>query len=238
MSKRYVIYEILNTVTGTKYVGSTRRPDNRESSHFSKLRKNIHANSYLQNAWNKYGPEAFEFSIVKRFESEDDMRECEQEILNKYITEENWSDLYNIGINVSNYEFSEETREKLAASGKRRIGAKNPFFGKIHSDKTKEAISKAKVGTQTGSENHFFGKTHSEESKRKISEKKTGTQSGEDNPSAKLTKELVRRIHKIHRDDTGLTKVAMAKMFGVTDVSIRNVLVGKTWKAIYKEFNP
>lgn len=50
------------------------------------------------------------------------------------------------------------------------LGDKNPFFGKKHSNETKEKISNSRIGKYSGSNNPFFGKKHSEETRRKISE--------------------------------------------------------------------
>lgn len=58
----------------------------------------------------------------------------------------------------------------------------NPFWGKCHSDETKEKISKANKGKLSGESNPFFGKHHSEETRKKISEVQKVLQAGENNP--------------------------------------------------------
>lgn len=58
--------------------------------------------------------------------------------------------------------YSDETKEKIRLS---KIGEKNPFFGKSHTQESIRKISNA----QSGSNNHFFGKTHSEEFRKKSS---------------------------------------------------------------------
>lgn len=60
------IYQIKNKETGKIYIGSTKDIRKRWSQHKSKLRRGCHSNSYLQNAWNKYGEDAFEFSVLKK----------------------------------------------------------------------------------------------------------------------------------------------------------------------------
>ena len=92
-------------------------------------------------------------------------------------------------------------------------GANNPFYGRKHTEETKEKIRLANSGEKSpmygkrgkechnygrkltqehkdkivrrGSDHYFYGKTHSEETKRKISESKKGTQTLSKNPSAK-----------------------------------------------------
>jgi len=58
---------------------------------------------------------------------------------------------------------SEEAKQKLSESGKERIGEKNGFFGKTHSEEAKQKIGESSK-ERIGEKNHFFGKKHSEES--------------------------------------------------------------------------
>ena len=62
------IYQILCTPTGKVYVGSATDLRNRWKAHIDKLCKGRHHNKYLQNAWNKYGPNSFEFSVLEFIE--------------------------------------------------------------------------------------------------------------------------------------------------------------------------
>jgi len=55
------IYEILNTADGKLYIGSAVSFVSREHDHRRDLKCGKHANSRLQNAWNKYGEAAFTF---------------------------------------------------------------------------------------------------------------------------------------------------------------------------------
>ena len=60
-----VIYCIFNKVNEKRYIGSATRGRERWRSHRQLLRNKIHFSSHLQNAWNKYGEENFEFQIVE-----------------------------------------------------------------------------------------------------------------------------------------------------------------------------
>lgn len=55
------IYKIEHTNSGRVYIGSAIDLNKRWSHHKWSLRKRNHANSMLQNAWNKYGESAFKF---------------------------------------------------------------------------------------------------------------------------------------------------------------------------------
>lgn len=60
-----VIYNIKNTVNGKLYIGSSSQYTFRRRGHLSLLRRNKHHSIHLQNAWNKYGADSFEFSVIE-----------------------------------------------------------------------------------------------------------------------------------------------------------------------------
>jgi group I intron endonuclease len=113
------IYQIKNKVNGKIYIGSTNNLNKRWNNHRSKLRNGEHENSYLQQAWNKYGEDAFEFSVLE--EVNDDSR-IEREIY--YLNE---TKCYERSIG---YNFDRNPTDKS--------GSKNPFYGKKHSQETIE----------------------------------------------------------------------------------------------------
>lgn len=58
------IYQIQNLITKDLYIGSTVDFNRRKVDHFSHLRKNKHHSQYLQNSFNKWGEDVFEFDIL------------------------------------------------------------------------------------------------------------------------------------------------------------------------------
>jgi group I intron endonuclease len=58
------IYQIRCIPTGKIYIGSTVNLQSRWNRHRFNLQRGNHRNKYLQLAWNKYGKEAFEFSVL------------------------------------------------------------------------------------------------------------------------------------------------------------------------------
>ena len=60
------IYRILNRVNGKLYVGSAVEIENRWKTHLACLRGKYHINKHLENAWLKYGEEAFLFEIIEK----------------------------------------------------------------------------------------------------------------------------------------------------------------------------
>ena len=61
MKNQSGIYEILNTVNGKRYVGSSVNMGKRWGHHRNGLDSQRHNNQKLQRAWNKYGAGAFRF---------------------------------------------------------------------------------------------------------------------------------------------------------------------------------
>lgn len=104
------VYLIRNTKNDHHYIGSTKNVQARLNTHKSNLRNNKHSNSYLQNAWNKYKEESFEFVILYLTDSKEEWLKLEQ----------NWLDTINPAYNLSptakssaGSKRSEETRAKL-----------------------------------------------------------------------------------------------------------------------------
>lgn len=78
------VYIIKNLVNGKVYIGQTRNlVEDRWQLHISQLRRNKHYNHDLQKDWNKYGKDAFSFSLL----------ECvKEEVIGKY--EKMWIEAY------------------------------------------------------------------------------------------------------------------------------------------------
>ena len=163
------IYMIKNKVNGKMYIGQAIDIERRWKKHRSGLRGNDHDNKHLQNAWNKYGQENFEFSILL---------ECDESQLNNmeidYIAKLKTYDQdfgYNKTYGGSSGRPTEETKKKLSAACK---GKNHPFYGKHHSEETKKKLSETRKGKYCGKNHPLYGKHHSEESKRKMSDSHKG----------------------------------------------------------------
>lgn len=73
------IYEIRNTKNNKIYIGSSKHVGKRWKQHKYMLRENKHHSIYLQNAWNKYGEDSFDFNLIDTVERIDDLFDVEQE---------------------------------------------------------------------------------------------------------------------------------------------------------------
>lgn len=105
------VYVIRNIKNGKVYVGQTNDLKLRKRNHFSDLKANIHHNKHLQNAWNKYGEENFEFEVLE---------ECPLEKLNeveiywiKFYESYNRRFGYNFELGGNNSPQTQETRDKI-----------------------------------------------------------------------------------------------------------------------------
>ena len=59
------IYKITNKLTQDFYIGSSTHIKYRWWRHITFLNKKSHWNPFIQNSWNKYGRNAFEFSVLE-----------------------------------------------------------------------------------------------------------------------------------------------------------------------------
>ena len=86
MSKERIcgIYKIVNELNNKMYIGQSINIYERWRHHKIQLRHDKHHNSHLQNAWNKYGEQNFQFVIIE---------ECSESVLDVreiyYITKYN-----------------------------------------------------------------------------------------------------------------------------------------------------
>jgi Uri superfamily endonuclease len=68
MNTTAFIYGIRNVVDNKLYIGSTKSFKRRKYEHFNLLRRNKHANQYLQRSFNKYGEDSFHMFLIEECE--------------------------------------------------------------------------------------------------------------------------------------------------------------------------
>lgn len=163
------IYEIINTVTGKRYIGQSVDVYTRKRMHFCDLKKGGHFNSYLQRSFNKYGCGCFEFRVLE---------EVPEDILD--VKEQTWICFYksnqnNFGYNSEsggslNKRHSKATRQKISLSHK----------GMIFSDEHRRNIGLVRKGVPLSEEiknkisKSLTGRVASEETRRKLSALRLG----------------------------------------------------------------
>lgn len=145
------IYSIKNLVNGKKYIGQALDLKKRKREHFSLLRRNLHLNIHLQNAWNKYGENNFIFDILCYCKKEE-LTKYEQVFVDSFKKEV----LYNIRECVDSnkgFKHSEESKQKNrnAHIGKpllesTKIKMSESHKGYIKSEKHRKNLSKSGMG--------------------------------------------------------------------------------------------
>lgn len=117
------VYEFRNTQNGKRYVGSSVHSHARWNRHIRELEQKKHGNPKLQNAWDKYGSEAFIFKTLETPENatEELLRSLEQNFLPDAVATG-----YNLSLEATapmgGRKHSKATRDKMARS---HTGLKN-----------------------------------------------------------------------------------------------------------------
>lgn len=184
------IYCITNTANGKVYIGSSVFIERRWQAHQQALKRQRHCNRYLQNAWNKYGGEAFTFEIVEEVQETDALLSHEQACLDKIRA--SGGAVYNVGrwvdCSTRGVPLSEEHKDKiaialkghtvsLAACRKMSMAKRGKSLSKEHRHKISVAHQGRKVKLETrrklseaGKGNtNFQGHQHTPETRHKIS---------------------------------------------------------------------
>lgn len=194
------VYKILNKVNGKFYIGSSIDIEKRFKSHRTQLNRGIHNNTYLQNAWDKYGENNFDFLILEIVDDIDILRDRETH----YLQTTKCTD-HNVGYNLLNnanvglgVSASKEVREKIS---KACSGTKNGNYGRKHTSQELErmyinrwgkdykkkprkpyqrkSIDEIKLSRKRQSEK-MRGRVVTEETRQKIARSRLGTHATEE----------------------------------------------------------
>lgn len=76
------IYKIVNKITEECYVGSALNFYKRKYYHIYDLKNQKHHSPILQNSWNKYGSDVFDFIVIEEIEKDDNLLIREQYWIN------------------------------------------------------------------------------------------------------------------------------------------------------------
>jgi len=226
------IYQILNLIDGKRYIGSSTNLKAREYNHFYELKRNKHANSYLQHSYNLHGAENFVFEILCYCDKDTDYLFYLEDHLIKSCKSNTRQAGYNILIDANSCFGMKRTEEQKQKMSERRLSLHYK-----HSEETKQKMRDTK-----GHRKPFTMSFRTEEHLRKISESKKGRHPnftpedmefrknrmlGEKNHNAALKEEDVRQIRILLAQNFLGTEVA--EKFGVNSSTIYRIRDGKTW---------
>jgi group I intron endonuclease len=210
------VYQIRNLINNKIYIGSAKNLNQRWNKfHKKQLHQNIHYNLYLQHAWNKYGKDKFVFE-VKEYCSEDILIGREQWWIENTpcMYYQNGYNICPIAGNTLGRICNEETKLKISQANK----------GRKPSEETKKKLS----NLLKGKNNPFYGRHHTQETKEQISKKKIGVCSGENNPKAKLTWDKVNKIRSLFNKNKK-TITELSKFYEVHYSTIVKIVGNKIW---------
>lgn len=150
------VYKITNKRNWHSYIGSSIDICERWVTHRWYLNSNRSHNIALQNAWNKYGKESFEFSILLI---------CDRE--NTTLYEQIYLDYYKPEYNIALFTDAPMRGKSFSEDHKRKIGEANSKH--IMSEKQKEFLRQFHAGIPISSEQ----KIKMGESQKKAHERKS-----------------------------------------------------------------
>lgn len=197
------IYTIVNVIKGKGYIGSSINVYKRWSYHIYHLKNNKHNNTILQNSWNKYGKDAFEFHLIEEVQDVSKLPQREQVWLDVLLP---LMPFYNIKTKAYHNEPHSEERKMKASE--RMLGNKYAS-NKSHkiSEQTREKISKS-----------LKGRTFNKKMPK-----------GEEIKGSKLKDDEVIEIRKLYKE--GVRPYKIHEIYcKVSKSVIGNIVLNKTWK--------
>lgn len=164
------IYKIVNKINEKYYIGGSINIERRWNEHKYDLRRNIHHNNHLQNSWNMYGENSFEFIIIDICDIAE-VKLIEQRHLDIANTDKNKS--YNISFIAEGGDLNEISKEKISKSLKKYYinhPEMKKHLSEVHTGikQTEEHIRNA-ANAKKGINHHLYGKHLPEETRKKLS---------------------------------------------------------------------
>lgn len=138
----------------------------------------------------KYGWDNVEHYVLNGDYTASQAKVKEQELIEEYDSR-NYEHGYNMtlgGDGSLGYVHSEECKQRMKNNHADIVGEKNPFYGRQHTEETKQRLREVNLGktipdevkakmVHRGEDHPLYGKHHSEESRKRMSEAQKGDRS-------------------------------------------------------------
>ena len=228
------IYEIVDIVSGIKYVGQTKESFIRRFWHHTcTLQNHTNSNTALQAAWDCDGGDAFEFRILHTLTLDDDFDQYERDAIAEARARGGAFNISDGGAGKSS---------PMSEHAKKIVGEKNRqhMTGRKHSEETK-AKMRASSHHQPLTEEHK--ERLREYMKHRVvsaatREKVAMTYAGENSRTAKISNLQAAEMRRMYM--RGQTAAEIARVFGVSYGIVSNVIHNHTFVHVavdgWKEF--
>lgn len=234
------LYLITNTANKKIYVGSAYNVVDRIKCHIREANKQTHHNKYLQEDWNKYGCDVFQFEIIE-LATKQQLASKEDFYIHNYESHKR-----DIGYNILNTAHSfhglkhtEETKKKMSESALERW---HGIDGEEHRRKISEAMAYQWASGQKKNPAHRG--PMSQEQKLKISLSKRGTKHRLKDIEKRIETKLKNHIYKVSDEqilrirnrfenlDKSLEPTSMARIRQIAQ--LENLTVACVKQIVYK----
>lgn len=221
------IYGIRNKKNFKIYVGQTRESFKRRYLHHrSCLRSGTHCNQHLQNAFNAYGEDCFEFVIIQAIDDPNLLDSLEIYYIGIYSKDD-------MSYNIS--EGGAGKSHQMSEEAKRKVGEKNRMhmLGRKASEETKRKMRESSHHTKPTDEHkkilseYMKNRIVKESTRKKISD----MYSGEKSPFAKITDNDAAYIKE--KLMSGMKMKDIANSLNVKIGIVESIASGKTFKNVY-----
>lgn len=226
-NKNWCVYIHTNKINGKKYIGITSRPPEKR---WGKNGKGYKRHVHFWNAIQKYGWDNFRHDIVcqkETFEYACKIEKC----LIKHYKSNNCKYGYNCTFGGEGRLLTDEQKKILSDQ---RKGNKNHFYGKHHTEETKEKLKEANKNRQLSIkqlEGLKFGRVKwSKERRDKLSE----SHKGEKSPTSKLKETDVIDILKMIKQHKPYSEIK--NKYNISDATISSIKHRQRWRYLYEKY--
>jgi len=247
------VYQIINLNNMKSYVGSAANPTGirkRKTRHLNDLRRGIHSNPHLQNAFKKHGEDSFIFFPLE-FCPPEKCVEQEQFWMNLVKPEYNISPTAGSTLGVKQTDETKRKQGNLSrerwknpdyrkkVSKSRQITNATPEYKKIQSIRTTDRWKNPEYRKQRleDLEKRWTNPDHNEKHSKFMETLWGDPEWKENNGVSKLSIKKVIEIRRLWNEMSpriGL-QAQLARVFNVCDGSISNIVKRRTWKHLPEE---